>query len=278
MRWVTVAILILLLALVLRMELLAYAMYVFLAVLLLSRLLSQTWAHSVTAERECNRLTAEVGDTVAVVVTLQNTGRIPIAWLLAEDLLPRRALMFRPPDLQLHGNRLQLQMIKAHGRTSTALPADLQPPRLLPTRTAGGGNRGLCLGCTGASAWSPNHISCSCIRRSFRSTGFDIASRRPIGEVRMSYRLYEDPTRINGVRAYQPGDPLNRIHWRATARTGTLHSKIYEPSSIAGATVLLEFHRPAIRSGTNHSAANWPSWPPRRSPTPCTRWGSRSAW
>ena len=33
--------------------------------------------------------------------------------------------------------------------------------------------------------------------------GFDIASRRPIGEVRMSHRLFEDPTRIAGVRAYQ---------------------------------------------------------------------------
>jgi uncharacterized protein (DUF58 family) len=44
------------------------------------------------------------------------------------------------------------------------------------------------------------------------------------------------------VRAYQAGDPLNRVHWRATARTGVLHSKIYEPSSIAGATLLLDFH------------------------------------
>ena len=44
------------------------------------------------------------------------------------------------------------------------------------------------------------------------------------------------------MRAYQAGDPLNRIHWRATARTGQLHSKIYEPSSIAGITILLDFH------------------------------------
>mgnify|MGYP003344083758 CR=1 FL=1 len=56
--------------------------------------------------------------------------------------------------------------------------------------------------------------------------GYDLASRRPIGEVRMTHRLYEDPTRIAGVRTYQPGDPLNRVHWRATARTGMLHSKI----------------------------------------------------
>jgi uncharacterized protein (DUF58 family) len=35
---------------------------------------------------------------------------------------------------------------------------------------------------------------------------------------------------------------LNRVHWRASARTGQLHSKIYEPSTIAGATLVLDFH------------------------------------
>jgi uncharacterized protein (DUF58 family) len=73
--------------------------------------------------------------------------------------------------------------------------------------------------------------------------GYDIASRRPIGEIRLMHRLFEDPTRISGVRLYQSGDPLNRVHWRATARTGTLHSKVYEASTIAGATILLAFHR-----------------------------------
>src|SRR5207244_13438952 len=73
--------------------------------------------------------------------------------------------------------------------------------------------------------------------------GFELASRRPVGEIRLAHRLFEDPTRIAGVREYQRGDPLNRVHWRATARTGTLHSKIYEPSTIAGATIVLDFHK-----------------------------------
>jgi uncharacterized protein (DUF58 family) len=73
--------------------------------------------------------------------------------------------------------------------------------------------------------------------------GYDLASRRPIGDIRLTHRLYEDPTRIGGVRPYEAGDPLNRVHWRATARTGALHSKIYEPSSLAGASILLDFHQ-----------------------------------
>ena len=74
-------------------------------------------------------------------------------------------------------------------------------------------------------------------------SGYDIASRRPIGEIRLQHRLYEDPSRIGGVRRYEAGDPLNRVHSRATARTGTLHCKVYEASTIAGATLLLDLHQ-----------------------------------
>jgi uncharacterized protein (DUF58 family) len=83
--------------------------------------------------------------------------------------------------------------------------------------------------------------------------GYDLASRRPIGDVRLTHRLYEDPTRIAGVRSYEAGDPLNRVHWRATARTGMLHCKVYEPSTLAGATVLLDFHQAGYpRRGEPH--------------------------
>jgi uncharacterized protein (DUF58 family) len=71
---------------------------------------------------------------------------------------------------------------------------------------------------------------------------YNFASERPIGEVRLQNRLFEDPTRTAGVREYQVGDPLQRVHWKVTARTGVLHCRIYEPSSLAGATLLVDFH------------------------------------
>ena len=42
--------------------------------------------------------------------------------------------------------------------------------------------------------------------------------------------LFEDTSRIMGVRQYQPGDSPRRIHWTATARTGELVVKQYQPA------------------------------------------------
>ena len=89
--------------------------------------------------------------------------------------------------------------------------------------------------------------------------GYDLASRRPIGEIRLTHRLFEDPTRIAGVRYYQPGDPLNRVNWAATARTGVLHCKVYDASTIAGATIVLDFHQASYPARQRAGAV--PSWP-----------------
>jgi uncharacterized protein (DUF58 family) len=58
-----------------------------------------------------------------------------------------------------------------------------------------------------------------------------LPARALLGQQRPPRSLFEDPSRLAGVRAYQPGDPLNRIHWKVTARHGSLHSKVLEPST-----------------------------------------------
>jgi uncharacterized protein (DUF58 family) len=54
-------------------------------------------------------------------------------------------------------------------------------------------------------------------------------ARAPLGTARSRTSLFTDPARFAGVRAYQPGDPIRRIHWRATARIGQPVSRRYEP-------------------------------------------------
>lgn len=241
MKWFFGALGLLLIALVFRVGLLAYAMYALLGVMLVSRFLARTWSDHLTARRECNRLAAQIGETVAVVITIENTGNLPIAWLLVEDLLPRQALIYDPPSLRVTGKRMQLAMFKSRGRHTIHYQLTCNRrgyyqigPTVLETGDLFGLHRRYRV------ATEPSFLLV--LPQVQPLEGFEIASRRPIGEVKMSYQLFEDPTRVAGVRRYQAGDPLNRVHWHATARTGILHSKVYEPSTVAGATVLLDFH------------------------------------
>ncbi|MEA2603434.1 MAG: hypothetical protein QOF89_4426 [Acidobacteriota bacterium] len=63
---------------------------------------------------------------------------------------------------------------------------------------------------------------------------------RPIHEVPRRRSLFEDPSRFFGVRPFQPGDGLRRIHWRATARTGEIQVKLFEPAVLAGVLLAVE--------------------------------------
>jgi len=51
--------------------------------------------------------------------------------------------------------------------------------------------------------------------------------------------IIDDPFIIAGARDYAPGDPLNRVHWPLTARTGKLMVKKNEFTSQRSLTVLL---------------------------------------
>jgi len=53
----------------------------------------------------------------------------------------------------------------------------------------------------------------------------------PFGEKETRRRLFEDPTQPMGVREYRPDDGFRRVHWPATARTGELKVKVYQPVS-----------------------------------------------
>ncbi|HEV7784071.1 MAG TPA: DUF58 domain-containing protein [Thermoanaerobaculia bacterium] len=68
---------------------------------------------------------------------------------------------------------------------------------------------------------------------------------RPVHEVPRRRSLFEDPSRFLGLRDYQPGDSLRRIHWRATARSGRLQVKLYEPAVLEGALLAVEMGKAA---------------------------------
>lgn len=52
----------------------------------------------------------------------------------------------------------------------------------------------------------------------------------PFGDKRVQQRLFEDPSRTMGIRDYTPQDSFRHVHWKATAHTGGLKTRVYEPT------------------------------------------------
>lgn len=188
-----------------------------------------------------SRSEIEVGEQVQIQLRLDNRDAWSILWVLVDDVLPPPALIGPPPALQVDGQRLRICSVPA--KSSRLLSYRLTALRrgyyqIGPTIAETGDLLGLhrrcrALGTTAYLLVLPKLVPL---------VGYDIASRRPIGEVNVTYRLLEDPTMIAGIRQYQNGDPLRSVHWRATARTGQLQCKQYQPTSVAGATLVLDLH------------------------------------
>jgi uncharacterized protein (DUF58 family) len=62
----------------------------------------------------------------------------------------------------------------------------------------------------------------------------------PFGDLVTPRALWEDPMYLAGVRPYQPGDPVRRIHWKASARLDRLQVKLLDPTTHARLAVFLD--------------------------------------
>lgn len=62
-------------------------------------------------------------------------------------------------------------------------------------------------------------------------------------------RLYGRGMDYAESRAYQPGDDVRRMDWRLTARSGRLHTKLFQEEREAQLLILLDQH-PGMRFGT----------------------------
>ena len=67
-----------------------------------------------------------------------------------------------------------------------------------------------------------------------------IPSRQPFGDIRIRRHLFEDPIQMMTIRAYVPGDPMKRIHWKATARLQKLQSRVFDHTTSMDMALFLD--------------------------------------
>jgi uncharacterized protein (DUF58 family) len=227
-----------------RVAFIYHVLYVLLAVALLAR----GWASLVARRLTLERIFPERalnGESVAVELRLRNGAALPVAWLKLHERLPvelsaaavfDRALSLGPRGeatfgYELHcrqrgwyelgpltletGDVLGLNLFRREFASDRRL---LVYPKILPPSALG------------------------------------LSSRTPFGDVRTRQTLYEDPARAAGVRDYQPGDSLRKIHWRTSASLGRLQVRKLEPAMTLRTMIVLDLNLAAYEQGRTHYA------------------------
>ena len=207
----------------------------------LSRFYADRWANSVTVERQVTSSELQIGESISVGIKLRNNTSYFIPWLFVEDLLSNRVTS--KPNLALEVTGLPAKLYFFRSMQIALMTYQIKAMRrgyfqLGPTILETGDLLGLHRNYRVAS--EPQYILV--LPKLVPLQGMNFSSRRPMGDLHVNDRVMEDPTQMVGIREYRAGDSLNRIHWRATARTGTLHTRIFQPTCIQGAMLVLDMH------------------------------------
>ncbi len=171
-------------------SMLVYASYVLVAIYWLTRYLSRTWADALVVDRKSTAHEVEIGDTIFISFRLNNTGKLPIVWILLEDVLPRGALVGPPPALKLDGTNLRLCSVaanspKLHSYKLIALRRGYY--QIGPVIAETGDLFGLHRRFKTVSKIETLLV----LPKIVPLVGYDVASQRPVGEVKVTYRLLE---------------------------------------------------------------------------------------
>lgn len=213
---------------------LAIGAYALLIILVLARVMIAFWSAPLVCERELSEDVVRIGEHVKVMVKLTNKAAWPILWLYAEETLPAkmpkegttRRLLFLPPGRSFH----------LHYRITPVKRGCHQiGPLVIET--------GDIFGLFRKSRIEPHRAYVTALPDYTVIDEVRLGERRKLGSLAARRSIFEDTTSIRGLREYRRGDPMKRIHWKASARLDELYTRIHDPITEAGAVIVLDFHQ-----------------------------------
>lgn len=207
-----------------------------------ARLWSRLSLEEVVLTRELSEHRVYVGETVDVKLTLENRKPLPVPWIEVQTGMPRGMPVV---DARTHigatGAPVLERQTSLGRRDRIEWPVTLRAIhrgyfRVGPSRLRSGDIFGF-FEREVVTGFPADGIVV--YPRTYALPDLGLDSARPFGEQRGGNRIFEDPSRVIGIRDYQPGDTMRRIDWKATARTTRLQSRIYEPSRTQSVVVAL---------------------------------------
>jgi uncharacterized protein (DUF58 family) len=199
-------------------------------------ILSRFWVGRIKAGLQVGRHVEShvfIGDTVTLDLTIKNASWLPIPWI--------ELLVTVPPDLT---PPWQPELASLNPNTDRALSFQFVPrkrgyyPVGQLTVTAGD-----VFGVVPhvKLRLPPDYLTVYPHIVPLQALG--LPTRSPLAVLPLGWPLFEDTSRITGVRGYEPTDSPRHIHWTASASAGQLLVKRYQPAVARDTLIFLDMNR-----------------------------------
>lgn len=173
------------------------------------------------------------GEIIPVKYEAENRKFLPLPWLRVSDLVPydvgpQDESLLTPTHLPDRGMLISLYSLRwfeRDRRSYTLLLRKRGLYRLGPVQVETGDLFGLFA--ESREDETPDYLTVFPEPLEFEQ--LELPTADPYGDRKARRRLYEDPNLMMGVREYTPEDDFRRVHWPATAHTGDLQVKVYQP-------------------------------------------------
>ncbi len=216
-----------------RIDFFFYLLYFFFGIYFLSRL----WVNSALSHLEVQREHTErafLGEKPEVRLRLRNRGMLPLPWIQIRDSVP---IQLKSPNFF----RSVLSLMP-HEQTSLSYELDCRRRGYYPLGPLSVFSSDL-FGIRDQERRMPGEDHVLVYPRIVPLGHLGLPAQTPFGSIPSKQHIFEDPSRIIGVREYQAGDSMRHIHWKTSATTGKLQTKRFEPAISIESQILLNVNR-----------------------------------
>ncbi|MGH2457990.1 MAG: DUF58 domain-containing protein [Chloroflexota bacterium] len=195
--------------------------------------LATIWSQRTTRDLRFRRRYQEralLGDVVEVTLEVENRGWLPVPWVQFHDRLP--IALITPPFyravVSLQPKEIRRFTYELHCRQRGWY--QIGPLTAQLGDVFGLNNRQQDFSAGNQITVYPKILPID---------ELGLPSKSPFGHLRTRQLLYEDPSRVIGVREYQSGDSLRKVNWKVSASSGRLQVKKLEPAMTLDTVILL---------------------------------------
>ncbi|OAB39178.1 hypothetical protein PMSD_04405 [Paenibacillus macquariensis subsp. defensor] len=181
------------------------------------------------------------GDSLEMIEVISNEKWIPIIWLRLEAMLPASFSFLSKEVIQIskgniYQNHRSVFTLKPYYKITREHPFIALNRGLysLETVSMSGGDL---IGLFSSTQLVPVNVSLYVYPTLLSIDNMPASYRTWQGDLEVSRWVVEDPFLILGTREYTGNDPMNRIHWKASARAGQL--QVYKQGYTANPEVIV---------------------------------------